>query len=236
MRLLALLISVVVLSVNGIQASSNNAQARNISTLESETQDEPLIYDVEYSYNLFYDSKSNLECVGSLSFSISLPTNTDTFILERTSPHTRGTFREHFFATKALHPATTTELTLPKIYWGTYFRIRALLTDGNSISSPIYAVNDYIDSTDLETLLNQGSSSIENTDEVNIYLNVDNKKLNVTFPEHLSLFVFDLYGKCIFNGDIRQSTTIPLDDVTSPFIIVRYKTSKTTITKKLRIQ
>lgn len=217
-------------------ACSINAQARNVGTLESEVQVEPLIYDATYSYNLFYDSKSNLECVGSLSFSISLPTNTDTFILERTSPHTRGTFREHFFATKALHPATTTELTLPKIYWGTYFRICAVFTDGTKTFSPTYPVNDYIDPTDLETLLNQGSASVENTDEKKVCLYVDNHKLHISTPELLSLFVFDLYGKCIFNGDIYQATTMPLDNITSPFIIVRYKTSKTTITKKLWIQ
>lgn len=219
-----------------ILACSINAQAGSISSLESETPDEPLIYDVTYSYDLFYDNKSKLECIGSLSFSISLPTNTDTFILERTSHYTRGTFREHFFATKALHPATTTELTLPTIYWGTYFRLSAIFTDGTRTFSPTYSVNDYIDPTDLEALLNQGSSFVENTDEEKVCLYVNDKKLHVSTPEFLSLSVFDLYGKCIFNGDIHQETTIPLDNITSPFIIVRYKTSKTTITKKILIQ
>lgn len=219
-----------------ILACSINAQARNISTLESEAQDEPLIYDVTYSYDLISNSQSKIECVGSLSFFVSLPPNTDTFILERTNPYNRGTFREKFFLSKALYPVTTTELTLPKIYWGTYFRICAIFTDGTRTFSPTYSVNDYIDPTDLETLLNQGSASVENTEEEKVCLYVNNHKLQVSTPELLSLFVFDLYGKCIFNGDIHQATTIPLDNITSPFVIVRYKTSETTITKKLQIQ
>ena len=115
-----------------------------------------------------------------------------------------------------------------------YFRVWAILTDGIWIGSSIYSINDYINQSDLNALLN--SASIEDTyiDEVSLHIN--NKELYVDTPDTLHIFIFDLYGMEIFSGDIYRPIVIPLDNINSPLIITKYQTSNTIKTKKLLVQ
>jgi hypothetical protein len=52
----------------------------------------------------------------------------------------------------------------------------------------------------------------------------------------LNLSIFDLYGEVIFNGDIQQSSEIPLDHINTPIIIARYRTQNIIKTTKLQVQ
>ncbi|MGM9852549.1 MAG: hypothetical protein ACI30N_01080, partial [Muribaculaceae bacterium] len=55
---------------------------------KSETADIPLIHDITYDYHLFVHSDpTQLDCRGSLSFSVSLPKDTSRMIFERTRKH-----------------------------------------------------------------------------------------------------------------------------------------------------
>lgn len=87
---------------------------------------------------------------------------------------------------------------------------------------------------DLDALIN--SASIEDVDIDDIKLYIEDKQLYVYTPETLSLSVFDMSGRQIFNGNIHQSMVIPLNNITSPFIIVKYSTSDTIKVKKMLVK
>lgn len=241
MRLL-LLISVILLGVTSSQASSPTScspatQERNSDMYKSNI-DNQLIQDVSYSYELVSDNK-NLNCIGTLDFSLNLPSGTNHLILERTTRFDKFDNPDKIrFLLKSVWPNTTTNITEQDIYWDTYFRITVYFEDNTYIISPIYSVNDYIDSSDLELLQSQGSASIDNidADDDNVCMYINNKNLEIDSKEPISLNVFDLYGRSIFNRDMVTTAAIPLNNVASQFIIVRYQTSKNIVTQKILLQ
>lgn len=97
--------------------------------------------------------------------------------------------------------------------------------------SPIYSINDYIDPQDLDLIL----SSVENAEINEVDLHVENKNLYVNAHETLSLSVSDLSGKLLFTGEIQQTAVVPLDNTSSPVVIVTYRTSYATKTIKMLI-
>lgn len=97
--------------------------------------------------------------------------------------------------------------------------------------SPIYSINDYIDPQDLDLIL----SSVENAEINEVDVQIENKNLYVNAHESLSLSVFDLSGKLLFTGEIQQTAVIPLDNTSSPVVIVTYRTSYATKTIKMLI-
>lgn len=201
-----------------------------------EIKEMPLIMDVTYSYELFSDSQMKLDCVGTLSLSLSLPSDVSIshLIFERTKPKMIDPdLSRLFFSVKSEYPATAATITETEFYWGTYFRIRAILSDGNDIYSPVYSVNDYIDQKDLESILNQ--SSVKDIDTDNISLYIEGKNLHIATSEPLTLDIFDLQGNHIYAGNVQTSNVILLDQVNTPFIIARYKTSNIIKTKKILV-
>lgn len=219
-----------------IVAFSANVKAQEIDVPQSKIQEMPLIKDVTYSYELFSDSQMKPDCVGTLHLTLSLPSdvNISTLIFERTEPkRTDADLSDLHFLVKSEYPATAATITKTDIYWGTYFRIRAILSDGNDIYSPVYSVNDYIDHKDLEAILNQ--SSVKDIDTDNMSLYIEGKNLHITTSEPLTLDIFDLQGNHIYYGNIQTSAIISLDQVTTPFIIARYKTTNAIRTKKLLV-
>lgn len=210
-----------------------NAKAGNIIMSESKTSNNQLVHNITYTYHLFND-QTGLDCFGTLDLSLTLPKNTVRLIFERTTPHiVNSDLSELHFLIKSEYP-NISNLTIPDIYWGTYFRVCAIQEDGTKEYSPIYSINDYVEQCDLNTLLN--SSSVENLEIDKVNLQLVNNNLYIYAPGTLALSIFDLYGKPIFNGDIQHQVLIPLDNISSPFIIVTYKTSYISKTKKLLIQ
>lgn len=195
---------------------------------------ESLVKEVEYNYQLFSGSGEKLDCKGDLYLSMSLPENTSRLIFERSKPHLLSLESERLpFQAKSEFPISS-KLTIPNIPWGTYFRIRAILADGTDVYSPIYSTNDYMNNDDLDALIN--SASVENVDIDDIKLYIEDKQLYVYTSETLSLSVFDISGRHIFNGNIHQSMVIPLNNIISPFIIVKYSTSDTIKVKKMLVK
>ena len=203
----------------------------SIDTIELMSSDEPLIQDITYDYQLFYNNDSELDCVGTLSLLISLPENTSYLIFERTPSHmTYFNINDVIFRGKTYY-STTSNITKPNMYWGTYFRVYAVLSNGDIVYFSTYSINDYIDPQDLDLIL----SSVENAEINEVDLHVENKNLYVNAHETLSLSVSDLSGNLLFTGEIQQTAVIPLDNTSSPVVIVTYKTSSTTKTIKMLI-
>ncbi len=212
---------------------SSNVRAGGMDSNETEMDNQSLIHDVTYDYQLISDNNSGFDCIGTLHFSVSLPTDINTLFFERTKRHTIVDSPDDlFFSAKSEYPITTTDISKPDIYWGTYFRICAVLKNNQRIYSATYSVDEYIDSSDLELLLPQYNSILA-TDAENVSISIRNKQLEIVTQEPIELSIFDLSGLCIFNKEIQISERIPLHDVTSHFLIVRYKTSNNTVTKKL---
>lgn len=206
--------------------------AKSVRTLSLEPNDEYIIQDVVYAYQLFYDDSNRLNCFGTLDLSVSLPADVQTFIVERTNHNDLDP--DHLrFTIKSGYPSTT-NVSISNVYWGTYFRVCAVSADGSREYTPIYAINDYIDNEDLESLMQL--SSVESMDDGSIDLVVKNKELRVEAPNSVSLVVSDLNGKQLFAGDVHKSRTIPLDGISHPFIIVTYISSNIKTTKKYLIQ
>lgn len=195
---------------------------------------ESLIQEVTYDYQLFLGSREKLDCKGDLNLSMSLPKNTWKLFFEKSKPHLLSLESERLpFQAKSEFPVSS-NLTIPNIPWGTYFRIRAILADGTDVYSSIYSTNDYMNKDDLEALIN--SASVEDIHSDDISLQINNKRLHIAADEVVYLSIYDLYGKQIFSGNIEHAAEIPLDDVVSPFIIVKYSTSNISKTQKLLVK
>lgn len=207
--------------------------AKSVRTLSLEPNGGNIVQDVVYAYQLFYDDLNRLNCLGTLNLSVSLPANAQAFIVERTNDYDLDP--DHLrFTIKSGYPSTTTNVSISNVYWGTYFRVCAVSADGSREYTPIYAINDYIDNEDLESLMQL--SSVESVDDGSIDLVVKNKELRVEVPNSVSLVVSDLNGKQLFAGNVHKSRTIPLDGISHPFIIVTYISSNIKTTKKYLIQ
>lgn len=247
MKFIVSLISIILLGVNCPHAfaqSIQNKYLRHTETIknltcnetltDSANNDKLIIHNVAYNYQLFSDNGARIDCCGTLDLSISFPQNTNMLLFERTRSHLIDPDTSKlYFVAKSQYPVTT-NLSIPEIYWGTYFRLCAILNDGARVYSPVYSINDYIEKRDLEELLK--TSSVEDTGLDKVTLHIRNKRLHVNTPMPLNLSIFDLYGEVIFNGDIQQSTEIPLDHIDTPIIIARYKTQNIIKTTKLQVQ
>lgn len=209
-----------------------NAKAGSIIMSESKTSNE-LVHKIKYTYQLFYN-QTNLDCSGTLDLSLTLPPNTIKLIFERTTPHTIDSDLDKLHFLLKSEYLDTSNLTIHDIYWGTYFRVCAIIEDGTKEYSPIYSINDYIEQDDLNSLLI--STSVESIEIDKVNLQIENNTLYIYTPKTLYLSISDLSGKLIFNGNIQTQVLIPLEKITSPFIIVTYKTSDISKTKKLLIQ
>ena len=228
MKFIVSLISIILLGVNCPHASAQSVQKKYLhhdETIEnpacdetitdSATNDKLIIQNIAYNYQLFSDNGARIDCCGTLDLSISFPQNTSILIFERTRSHLIDPDTSNLkFLIKSEYPVTT-NLSIPEIYWGTYFRLCAILYDGTRICSPIYFEEIGLDK---------------------ISLHIRNKRLHVNTPMPLNLSIFDLYGEVIFNGDIQQSSEIPLDHINTPIIIARYRTQNIIKTTKLQVQ
>ena len=209
------------------------AKASNPEPKASMTIDDSFVKDITYDYQLISHGEAYTDCCGTLNISVAMPADVEVFFVERTRPHLSENDKI-YFGSKSVWPNTTTDINLDKIYWGSFFRIRVRFNDEREIFSPTYSINDFISEQDMELLGAQ--SSVENMDTDNINLRIENKNLYVETHENISLSIFDLSGRTIYTGNIYQSSTIYLNNLSTPFVIVTYKNSSTAGTKKLLVQ
>lgn len=201
---------------------------------ESKSSEEPLIQNISYDYNLFYNDREMLDCNGTLKISLNLPENTFKLLVERSRPHLKDPDEVRRLLIVLSEYPVSSELIIPDKSWGTYFRVRVMLADYTNIYSSIYSINDYINPDDLEALLNP--ASIESVEVDEVYFQIQDKQLYVNSQTPVSLSIFDVYGKWIFNGEIDRMQAISLSNISSPFVIATYTILNKTYTKKIWIR
>ena len=209
------------------------AKASNSEPKATMTIDDSFVKDITYDYQLISRGEGYIDCCGTLNISVAMPTDVEVFFVERTRPHLSENDKI-YFGSKSVWPNMTTDINLDKIYWGSFFRIRVRFNDEREIFSPTYSINDFISEQDMELLAEHSSTDKINADKINLH--IENKNLYVETHENVSLSIFDLLGKTIFTGNIYQSSIINLNHTSTPFIIVTYKNSSTTETKKLFVK
>lgn len=196
---------------------------------------ETLVHDITYDYHLFEDS-GKINCNGTLKFSLSFPENTSYVVLGRSDQS--NTFLSNgdvFLSLNEEIPSSTTEVTKNEINWNTHFRLFVYPEYYDIILSPLYAVSDFIDAKDLELLNGQASADVIGVNNVKLYS--FNRTLYVETDDNIDLAVYDLLGKFIFTGHLLSgNSSIPLNNISSPFIIARYSNSSGTATKKIIVR
>jgi hypothetical protein len=214
-------------------AFSTNVKAGNIDMPEAGVGNDPLIKDITYTYQL-YENQTKIDCCGTLVLTLTLPADTEVLMFERTTRHIIDPdLNKVRYLCKSAYEMTTS-LNIPNIYWGTCFRIRAILKDGSHEWSQNYTVNDFIDKEDLSILIN--SSDVDDIVVDEVSMQIENKILHISTPEIINLSIYDLFGKQMFNEIIHHEISIPLYNAGSQAIIVTYSNSKITKTKKILVQ
>ncbi len=198
-------------------------------TAGATTIDPTLVKEVTYDYQMDYD-KAVADCIGTLDVSISIPGDMDvhSLMFMYTARHTVNDDRI-FFAIKSSYPADTDHISIDNISWGTYFRLAAILTDGSWIYSPTFCTDDFISEEDMELI--RGHSSTETISIDPAPLKIKDRHLSIADPGVSYIEVFDIFGRQVYSGTADRE--ISLENVHSPFIIVRYMLSDNLYTSKI---
>lgn len=190
------------------------------------------INNISYDYQIF--DNHGIDCVGTLSLDIELPQNVSNLIFERSKCHLLEIDSENFHPLAKSELAISNKLNIPSIYWGTYFRLCVVLTNGTHIYSPIFSINDYINPLDLDYIISQASIEDTYLDSICMYLNNHHFLLNS--PEKASLLIYDSKGHLMFGGEVQGYCDIPIINSISPVVIIMYKSSNKSIIRKLLLQ
>lgn len=213
---------------------SNNLRAERES-LKLEIQKMPLVQEVNYTYQVISDANGYSDCIGTLELSLSLSADVERIIFHCTRKHLIDPDKTKlFFASRFVYSGDLHGLTKSDISWGTYFKIEAVYKNGDREYSPIYCVNDYISMDDLNLFLTQ--ASINGIYKESINVTMDNRCLFIYSQDDISVSIYDTNGFLIYINDKIKSTSISLDSVRTPFVIMKYKTSKDFKTIKLLIR
>lgn len=212
-----------------ILCSMRAALASDIGQDESLAPEPPVLYDIVYDYEVYEKSETKFDCLGTLSFSISLPPNVIGMRLLRNIRN-----RPSFWGLQSDIPITETEYTTPNtVLWDSKFQLVALLNNGENILSPIYYVKDYIAPADLELLTKDIISNVDNPEHNTVEMYFLDGNLHVDCAEEAHICIMDITGISLYAGIFRGSIQIPIKKTPCPFVIAKISTSRTTKTKKI---
>lgn len=191
-----------------------------------------MIRSVAYEYEM-RDKGYKMDCIGTIHLRVALPADIDMIFLEGSTR--RQLYPDRISFQKLTSGSdTTTLISQTGAYWDTYFVLRARYKDKSEAKSHIYSVKDYLSKADYEILTAQSFMNDASRPDAKIYALGTN--LFVETDEEIRLTVVDLYGKIIFNDIVSQSCTIPLNNISSWFVIVQYQTLCSSETLKIKIK
>ena len=199
----------------------------------------PHITDIQYTYQMD-DTDGRWHCIGTLTFKVTVPAGYKEIIVERTKFFNYGIPENKlFFAVRSIYKTPdapcVVEVTKKNISWGCYFKVRGYDYDNQSHKDgKVFCTNDYMNPEDIQKILEQAPVEDVETSETSIRLEGKNLIADVSQP--INLIVADLNGRSIFSGELKESAVIPLANVTSPFVVVRYICNERAYTKKFIIK
>lgn len=189
------------------------------------------IEEIIYDYDLFQDKRGRYDCKGNVSLKIKIDPDIGRLLFYRSRHHLPETQNPFFGAVSIIdfNPEDNQAVWFTKeLYWGTYFRVKAYLSTGESVYSPQYCINDYIRPDDWEKIYE--SAGVDDVvDETPLDISFRNGILSVYTDAGVHLSVYDLAGRALFNGYLSQPTEIP---ISANLIIVKYTTKNQTVTQK----
>ena len=197
---------------------------------------EEIFADIKYTYHLGPSKYGDFDCVGELEIWVNMPTDAVRIVFRKSSPIDRWKDRQpHLLSIIDLGFATY--IYDPEVYWDTYFAADVSYDEYGHIKefTPVYSVNSYIADEDLALLEEQHSTVEEVTGNI-VNLRIDNRNLHIETTDAIHLSVVDITGKTIYSGIVNQNSTILLDKVSVPFVIVQYTQNNVTTTKKLLVK
>ncbi len=209
-----------------------DTNAMHISTSDLSNHD--IIKNIDYEYQIVQNDEDIFDCFGTLNLSLTIPPMARTILLERTLPH-KSDDNDIRFLIKTEYPLQDdiTDISVPNIYWGTYFRICIILTDESRVYSPILFTNNYIEHNDLQLLEQQ--SSLGHIENDPIHIVIENGSLRIESSEVLTVSIFDISGKCIFTGRNDYTDSFSLNNIKASVIIVKCYNDRLSLTKKLLV-
>lgn len=194
--------------------------------------------NVSYDYEMT-DSNGFPDCSGTMKCTIHVTPGIKRIILGRSRTHVMKP-NDYMIVVKREYNLsdnqTDIDVAIDNCSWGQYFRAWAVVPDDHWVHTPFFSTNDYINPEDLKMILDAAGVEDVETDAEDAIIKVDGKRLTVDVSGSISLSVADLNGRSIFNGEVKQSTVIPLDCVTTPFVVVRYVAADKVFTKKFIVR
>lgn len=195
------------------------------------------VKNISYNYEMFVYENGRANCNGPLTLDITFSKNCNRILLFKSRAHLLSDDRILSWALSEFSiPISTSdiEISLANISWGTYFKLRADFEDGTFLYTPTYCTNSYINENDLNIVI--GQASVDHTIYDSLNISVNNNFLSIDTSESVDFTIADLNGNIYFSGIISRPTLIPIDNVTSPIILVRYKIKDSIITKKFIVK
>lgn len=194
------------------------------------------IYDESFDY-IIDKTSDQLDCIGTLNFTINIPANCQRLLLVRTKEHIIDSDRL-FFSIKTPLPiqddSSQLKVSLPDMSWGTYFRIFAYFDNDTYIYSPTYCTNSYIDESDLKMILEQASVDCTVYDAINFFF--ESGHLSIETTDTVEIIISDLNGNLVFSDIISQPTSVNIDKATTPILICRYRIGNSIFTEKFIVK
>ena len=231
-RIIAIFASLICLEVMGF------AQSDEPMPIDPEK----ILKSVQFDYTITYEDNWAVECKGLLTLTINIPIGTDRVITEYSRHHERYRGRKPMLLFKHMHSPDYNDTTLiwsiDNYTWADYFRFIVYPTkEGRGFKSPTYLIDDFIDADDLKALEAyqewKNSSSVSEMQDDPVRLVLDAGVLDVLTSTAGHLSVVDLYGRCLYAGDISGPSSIPLDLPANTIIVARFTADGKTCTRKL---
>lgn len=179
---------------------------------------------IDYQYQIFYDDFGNPECVGNLSFYISVPEESEFLIIARAI--TEPGDENPFYSGKILYVIDDEDLNSIKIEmehvpWNSKIKILSYTRDGTESVSEPFDVWDYLETEDWELLTLSVSELV--SEGLPIVITLKGRKLYVNYlmsgsPVYMD--IFNLNGIVISSSIILSDTVISIENVDSPVIMV----------------
>ncbi len=194
-----------------------------------------LISDVTYQYEIFPDLSPDRMCIGTLSVTFDIPSETEQLIFYYARLHTdlpsppRVFNQQYVDITGKSSVTVTAEQIKPFAYFSAYICI-----NGQAYRMSNFAVKDYMDPHDLEYLEKlQAQDAVGEVSNEDPVIEIKDRAVSIRCDSVMYLTIRTIDGKNLYQERIDQYAQIPLYP---GIFILTYGDKQNSYTKKLMIK